>query len=42
MEITYGNKSFCCISHVSIVQSVYYIDGKISVRQQFKVMQVMQ
>ena len=28
MEITNGNKSFCCVSHFFIVQSVVYIDGK--------------
>ena len=28
-----NNKSFCGVSHFSIVQSVHYIDGKISVRQ---------
>ena len=32
MEITNGNKSFCCESDFSIVQSVYFFDGKISVR----------
>ena len=42
MEITNGNKSFYCASHFSIVQPVSYIDGIISVRQYFKVMQVMQ
>ena len=32
MEITNGNKSFCCVSHSFIVQSVEYIDGKIYVK----------
>ena len=39
MEITYGNTSFCCVSHFYIVQSVY---GKVYVGQLFKLMQVMQ